>query len=804
MEEMEQEDGKDNMTNNGSEESKTKGGGGEKIKTKQERTGDMKTISDTEGTGDKKTRKNKVIKDGTEIENKNETEVMKAEVENADSQAIDQDQSAQQKSVRRRKKRLLAQITQQMDFYFSAANISKDQFMAGLLGRDPYIPLDIFFRFNRIRSLTTDIGLLRTAIVKSSILELSDDGERVRRAIEIIPKEDETACTIYVENIPSQADHDWVRQVFAQYGTIDYISLPRFHRSGRPKGFAFVEFGTPAMADSALEAFGALDCRIPTTSDPACLQSIKGFNEEEGGGGVIGEGNEDVRGDIGEGNGEDIVEKRDGGGGESGIEGIEKACNKRKLSCEKVKEDEIESENIRDSDKSSKCTGELDRNAKTEKKRLLDPNEEKKQEPEHKKKKTRESRSEEKEENPNQDAQEQDENKIEESSDPIEKKKRKRESKSEEYDERNPDPKAEQQQNNDQMETCDPVEKKMKRESQSKDNSDNKIPDENVSKEQRQQQHQVEPMESSTSDSKKKKKKKRKRNKKEKEEEVDSIYLRVMSKADWKRLRNKYLNAQREYMMSLKRELGERKHYHSSRWAADDADWSSGPPHFLRPDESARERGNRYGRKTTNRDFYQGQGSFHGNQDNHCDSNQNTHVNHRDGAYFPKSEEGDGDGDGEGEDEDDYAGGGDSNDGVQFVQGTIIKISFEEPQQDPKKMNEAIREGSDGGVAYVDVKPTERNVYVRFHSKEFAKAYREAGCWSRMEILTGTEEEEYWKYINSCWAQRRNKKNRKTGLQGYGLTEPGKGEPRGRDKLLGKAVRQTHSTKPNSHIVFED
>lgn len=135
-----------------------------------------------------------------------------------------------------------------------------------------------------------------------------------------------------------------------------------------------------------------------------------------------------------------------------------------------------------------------------------------------------------------------------------------------------------------------------------------------------------------------------------------------------------------------------------------------------------------------------------------------------------------------------------------FIPNAIIKISFEEPPQDPKKLRETIRKGGGEGVAYVDASVMERNVFVRFLSEEAAAAYKKSGCWSRMEILSGAEEEEYWNNINICWSQNRGKRKKQTGDGTTGISN----QERGREKLLLKAFRESQNPKPSQHIVFED
>ena len=53
---------------------------------------------------------------------------------------------------------------------------------------------------------------------------------------------------IYVGNLPFSADEAAVRDLFAQHGTVESVSLPVDRETGRPRGFGFVEM---PQADSA-------------------------------------------------------------------------------------------------------------------------------------------------------------------------------------------------------------------------------------------------------------------------------------------------------------------------------------------------------------------------------------------------------------------------------------------------------------------------------------------------------------------------------------------------------------------------
>jgi RNA recognition motif-containing protein len=72
--------------------------------------------------------------------------------------------------------------------------------------------------------------------------------------------------TIYVGNLPFGSSEDDIRQLFAQYGSVQSVKLITDRDTGRPRGFGFVEM-EGGDADTAIEAlngqeFGGSSLRI--------------------------------------------------------------------------------------------------------------------------------------------------------------------------------------------------------------------------------------------------------------------------------------------------------------------------------------------------------------------------------------------------------------------------------------------------------------------------------------------------------------------------------------------------------------
>ncbi len=60
--------------------------------------------------------------------------------------------------------------------------------------------------------------------------------------------------TIYVGNLSYQATEEDLRLVFADYGSVNRVTLPTDRETGRVRGFAFVEMSEDAEEESAISS----------------------------------------------------------------------------------------------------------------------------------------------------------------------------------------------------------------------------------------------------------------------------------------------------------------------------------------------------------------------------------------------------------------------------------------------------------------------------------------------------------------------------------------------------------------------
>jgi nucleolin len=65
-------------------------------------------------------------------------------------------------------------------------------------------------------------------------------------------------CTIYIEGLPFDATEGQITTFFQSAGRIASIRLPRWHDSGRLRGYGHVEFEDSEGASKALELDGLI------------------------------------------------------------------------------------------------------------------------------------------------------------------------------------------------------------------------------------------------------------------------------------------------------------------------------------------------------------------------------------------------------------------------------------------------------------------------------------------------------------------------------------------------------------------
>src|SRR5271165_342447 len=98
------------------------------------------------------------------------------------------------------------------------------------------------------------------------------------------------AKKLYVGNLSYSTTEDQIRELFAQTGEVESVSLITDRETGRAKGFGFVEMGTEEAAQEAIKRFNGytLDNRALTVNEARPREersgSGGGFGHRDGGG----------------------------------------------------------------------------------------------------------------------------------------------------------------------------------------------------------------------------------------------------------------------------------------------------------------------------------------------------------------------------------------------------------------------------------------------------------------------------------------------------------------------------------------
>jgi la-related protein 1 len=88
-------------------------------------------------------------------------------------------------------------ILQQIEYYFSIDNLCKDLYLRSQMDTQGYVPISLIAGFNRVKGLTTDMGLIHSSLELSKLLEVKGDQMRKREGwdIWVLPAAGVTATT---------------------------------------------------------------------------------------------------------------------------------------------------------------------------------------------------------------------------------------------------------------------------------------------------------------------------------------------------------------------------------------------------------------------------------------------------------------------------------------------------------------------------------------------------------------------------------------------------------------------------------
>lgn len=164
-------------------------------------------------------------------------------------------------------------ILEQVEFYFSDANVTKDKELAKQIRRNEmgYVSIKWITSFRKIQALTQDWKAVSKVLQESTQLKVSTDKKMVRRKHPIPKKSDLFADkTVMASNLPlSERSVDCVKDYFKGYGR---VTLVRFLSPGKPYPDDITSLHLPAWRGSPSVDMVAVEFETVEAAELAVLK----------------------------------------------------------------------------------------------------------------------------------------------------------------------------------------------------------------------------------------------------------------------------------------------------------------------------------------------------------------------------------------------------------------------------------------------------------------------------------------------------------------------------------------------------
>lgn len=130
---------------------------------------------------------------------------------------------------------LAQKIVDQVEFYFSDVNITKDAFLLKHVKRNKegYVSLKLISSFKRVKHLAKDWRVVAYALAKSKKLEINEAGTKLRR-VDPLPAYDQTTPSRTVVAVDLPLEKPTIENVAEMFKSCGEIALIRILRPGNP------------------------------------------------------------------------------------------------------------------------------------------------------------------------------------------------------------------------------------------------------------------------------------------------------------------------------------------------------------------------------------------------------------------------------------------------------------------------------------------------------------------------------------------------------------------------------------------
>lgn len=148
-------------------------------------------------------------------------------------------------------------IIRQVEYYFGDINLGRDKFLRDQITLDDgWVTMETMLKFNRLKQISDDAAVLAGAIRKSELMQVSEDGTKIRRSpskpLAEMSKDDLKLRSIYAKGFPLDVTLDQVMGFFDKFGKSDNIHM-RKDLKKQFKGSCFVVYSDKEGAKNFVE-----------------------------------------------------------------------------------------------------------------------------------------------------------------------------------------------------------------------------------------------------------------------------------------------------------------------------------------------------------------------------------------------------------------------------------------------------------------------------------------------------------------------------------------------------------------------
>ena len=117
---------------------------------------------------------------------------------------------------------LKAALQQQLEYYFSKENLSRDPYLVSQMDSEQYVPIATIANFEQVKKLTKDINLVVQVLKESSMVQVDESEEKVRPI-------SEKRSILILREIPETTSPQEIESLFSGNNCPRFVSVEFIH-----------------------------------------------------------------------------------------------------------------------------------------------------------------------------------------------------------------------------------------------------------------------------------------------------------------------------------------------------------------------------------------------------------------------------------------------------------------------------------------------------------------------------------------------------------------------------------------------